>query len=221
MVQVRLSDGFVTMDEGTLTLNKKSTVREVPYAYLGGSGNVSPSGGSTEIDAGLLIQGGKWKATALIHSSGSTSIFSFPTSFAYDANLATSVKLEFAVIEDNAARLYVNGITKPVNINMPAPGFKANGIGNRLKRVVSLAQESVATGLPTEDLKTGAYFSVLTEGALLGPGAKDVGGKLQPTTFGLHTWGGGTDRAEDCRYPAKVSIGDAGSGGEEVTFNLK
>ncbi|MFN8509247.1 MAG: hypothetical protein U0Z75_01560 [Deinococcaceae bacterium] len=217
MVQVRLSDGFVTMDEGALTLNKKSTVREVPYAYLGGSG------GSTEIDAGLLIQGGKWKATALIHRPGSTKpeLFLFPESFSYNANLATSVKLEFAILKDDYARLYVNGVTKSVNIDMSAPGFRADGTGNRLKRVVSLAQESVATGLPTEDLKTGAYFSVLTEGALLGPGAKDVGGTLQPISFGRHAWGGGMDRAEDCRYPAKVSIANTGSGGEEVTFNLK
>ncbi len=174
-------------------------VLEIPYVYFG----------STGLDIGLQYS----------YTFNNWSLYSLsggrPTTSSTRLSGGSPVNLTFAVIADNQVRITATqGSTTLTSINQYAPGLKADGTFNKLKRLTTIAQADRLTRLPIYSPNTGAFFAVLWLNMRLAGDGLGLAG--------LHGWGTlSSDVSEDCVTSAtQVQVIPAGSTEEEVQIGI-
>ncbi len=192
--------------ESSVTLPTKSNIYEATgtndtaYVYLGGSGN------GTEIDAGLQHSPTYDNWAPIILCGGVT----YHPADTERFKGGQTVKLVFYVSSDNNVVLKVTGTTvsgtyKTITTYCSkATGWKANGVGNTMKRVTSIGQKP-------QNLSSGSYMkNVAWNNSYIG------------TVSSKHKWLA-NDTAGYITYPnsTKVSVNYTNAGVETVSINLK
>lgn len=195
-----------TYMETTVTLPSKSNIKEngkdTAYVYIGGSGN------GTEIDAGLQHSPTYDNWAPIINCN---SVYSHPSDTDRFKGGQT-VKMVFYVSADNKVVLQVSGTTDKGQYKTittycnTATGWKANGIGNTMKRVTSIGQSP-------ENLSSGSYIlGVKWANSYIG------------TTSSKHQWlANDTLASGSICYPnkTKVTVNYVNAGEETVSIDLR
>jgi hypothetical protein len=185
--------------ERSNTRGTNTGILEVPYVYFG----------SSNVDIGLQYS----------YTFNNWSLYSLsggrPTTSSTRLSGGSPINLTFAVIADNQVRITATqGSTTLPPINQYAPGLKANGSSNRLKRLTTIAQADNVARLPIYSPNTGAFFAVLWLNMRLAGDGLGLAG--------LHGWGTlASDASEDCVTSAtQVQVIPAGSTEEEVQIGI-
>lgn len=179
---------------------EKKGTNDTAYIYIGGSGN------GTEIDAGLQHSPtyGNW--APFINCKR---VYSHPTD-TDRFKAGQTVKMVFYVSSDNHVVLEVTGITDKGQTKTiktycnNATGWKANGVGNKMKRITSIGQSP-------ESLSNGSYIkNVRWSNSYIG------------TRTSKHKWLA-NDTSDYVCYPnkTKVNVSYTDAGTETVSINLK
>lgn len=197
----------VQLSSGSLTrVEQNPNVRETPYAYLGVTTSTN-----VEADVGLQynVVAKDWGAYI---KSGGTIVTGSLGPIRYSTGQV--MNLEFITVSDNRAKLRISNPSTTVSDNpkvifFDVSGLKASGVGNRLKRVTSIAQ-ATSSGSATQNFTTGAYYSAAWTNMAVG------------TTTSAPAWGSrSSDVVESCYWPNPTNVQISSiSGGEKVVIDL-